>query len=68
LQQAKNLAPSGKVDADTWNALLSDNAAPPLTSYTIAQNDVDGPFAKRIPSDLEKMSELQGLSYKTPQE
>ena len=64
----KIFAPSGKVDADTWNALFSDNAAPPLTSYTIAQNDVDGPFAKRIPSDLEKMSELQGLSYKTPQE
>ena len=27
-----------------------------------------GPFAERIPSDLEKMSELQGLSYQTPQE
>jgi lipoprotein-anchoring transpeptidase ErfK/SrfK len=67
-QQATNLAASGKIDSDTWNALLSDNTAPPLTSYTIAEEDVAGPFAKRIPSDLEKMSELQGLSYKTPQE
>ena len=27
-----------------------------------------GPFDERIPSDLEKKSELQGLSYKSPQE
>ena len=67
-QQAKNLATSGKLDADTWNALLSDNTDPPLTSYTILQSDVAGPFDKRIPSDLENKSELQGLSYKTPQE
>jgi lipoprotein-anchoring transpeptidase ErfK/SrfK len=67
-QQAKNFAASGKLDADTWNALLSDNADPPLASYTILQSDVAGPFDKRIPSDLQEKSELQGLSYKTPQE
>ena len=67
-QQANNLAVSGKLDADTWNALLSDNTDPPLTSYTILQSDVAGPFDRRIPSDLEKKSELQGLSYKHPQE
>jgi hypothetical protein len=67
-QQTKNLAASGKLDADTWNALLSDNTDPPLTSYTILQSEVAGPFDKRIPSDLAKKSELQGLSYKTPQE
>jgi len=68
LQQANNLAVSGKIDADTWNALVSDNADPPLTSYTISESDVAGPFDKRIPSDLVEKSELQGLSYKTPQE
>ncbi len=67
-QQANNLAVSGKLDADTWNALLSENTDPPLTSYTISESDVAGPFAKSIPSDLEKKSELQGLSYKSPQE
>ena len=67
-QQTKNLAASGKLDADTWSALLSDNTDPPLTSYTILQSEVAGPFDKRIPSDLAKKSELQGLSYKTPQE
>jgi lipoprotein-anchoring transpeptidase ErfK/SrfK len=67
-QRTNNLAASGNIDADTWNALLSDNADPPLTSYTISESDVAGPFDKRIPSDLKKKSELQGLSYKTPQE
>jgi peptidoglycan hydrolase-like protein with peptidoglycan-binding domain len=67
-QQAKNRAASGKLDADTWNALFSDNTDPPLMSYTISQSDVAGPFDERIPPDLEKKSELQGLSYKTPQE
>ena len=67
-QQRKNLPASGKLDADTWNALLSDNTDPPLTSYTISENDVAGPFDRRIPSDLEKKSELRGLSYKTPEE
>jgi len=67
-QEAKNIAASGKLDADTWNALLSDNTDPPLTSYTILQRDLAGPFDELIPSDLEKKSELQGLSYKSPQE
>jgi peptidoglycan hydrolase-like protein with peptidoglycan-binding domain len=67
-QQAKNLAASGKLDPETWNALLSGNTDQPLTSYTVSQSDLAGPFDERIPSDLEKKSELQGLSYKTPQE
>jgi peptidoglycan hydrolase-like protein with peptidoglycan-binding domain len=43
-QQAKNFAASGKLDASTWNALISDNTDPPLTSYTISESDVAGPI------------------------
>jgi len=67
-QQAKNLAASGKIDTDTWNAFLSENTDASLMSYSISESDVAGPFAERIPGDLQKKSELQGLSYKTPQE
>ncbi len=67
-QQANNLAASGKIDADTWNALVEGNTAPPLTSYTIAQDDVAGPFDKSIPTKLEQIAEFPGLSYKSPQE
>jgi lipoprotein-anchoring transpeptidase ErfK/SrfK len=66
-QRANNLA-TGSIDADTWKALVADNNAPPLTSYTIAQDDVAGPFAKRIPTDLQQMAKLPGLSYKNSQE
>lgn len=66
-QQAHNLA-AGRIDSDTWNALLADNGAPPLISYTIGQDDVAGPFAKRIPTNLQQMAKLPGLSYENPQE
>jgi lipoprotein-anchoring transpeptidase ErfK/SrfK len=66
-QQTNNLA-TGTIDADTWNALVAQTDAPPLTAYTIAQDDVAGPFAKGIPSNLQKMADVPGLSYKTPQE
>ena len=67
-QQANSLAASGKIDADTWHALSEGNDAAPLTSYTISQDDVAGPFDKRIPKKLEQLADLPGLSYKSPQE
>ena len=67
-QAANNLDATGKIDGDTWSALVSNNTAPSLTSYTITQQDVAAPFAKRIPTDLRQMAELAGLSYKNPQE
>lgn len=67
-QQANNLDETGKIDADTWSALVEGNTAAPLTAYTISQDDVAGPFDKRIPQKLEQLAELPGLSYKNPQE
>jgi lipoprotein-anchoring transpeptidase ErfK/SrfK len=67
-QQANNLSPTGKIDDATWSALAEGNAAPPLTSYTISQDDVAGPFEKRIPKQLQQLAELPGLSYQNPQE
>ena len=67
-QQANNLASTGKVDADTWNALTANVSEPVLKPYTITEADVAGPFEKRIPGGLEQASKLQGLSYKDPVE
>ena len=67
-QQANNLNATGKIDTATWNALLEGNSAAPLTSYTISQDDVAGPFEKRIPKELKQLAELPGLSYQDPQE
>lgn len=67
-QAANHLTATGRIDGDTWSALASDSTAPALTSYTITQKDVAGPFIKRIPADLKQMAKLSGLAYKNPQE
>lgn len=38
-------------------------ALEPLTTYTITDQDVSGPFAERIPSDLVEQSKLPSLTY-----
>jgi len=67
-QQTNNLAATGKIDAETWKALSEGNDAAPLISYNISQDDVAGPFNKRIPHELDQLADLPGLSYKSPQE
>jgi lipoprotein-anchoring transpeptidase ErfK/SrfK len=61
-QQAKGLADSGGVlDPATLQALGGERA--PTTTYQITAEDVAGPFAKAIPTDLMKQGELDALSY-----
>ncbi|MGC2077397.1 MAG: L,D-transpeptidase [Xanthobacteraceae bacterium] len=67
-QQANDLNATGKIDANTWNALASNVSEPALLFYTISDADVAGPFDKRTPSNLDEMAKLQGLSYKNPSE
>jgi len=67
-QQANDLEVTGKIDADTWNALTSNFSEAVLTSYTTSDEDVAGPFDKRTARNLDEMAKLQGLSYKEPLE
>jgi lipoprotein-anchoring transpeptidase ErfK/SrfK len=67
-QQANNLPPTGKIDGDTWNALAARLTGPVLKRYTISEEDVVGPFDKRVPRGLEQMARLPGLSYRSPLE
>jgi hypothetical protein len=62
-QEINGLAVTGNLDADTWNKLASTDAAPVLKPYTISDADVAGPFTKVIPTQLEAMARLSGLSY-----
>jgi peptidoglycan hydrolase-like protein with peptidoglycan-binding domain len=52
-QQANDLNVTGKIDPDTWKVLASNVSEPMLVSYTISNEDVVGPFDKRIPSNLD---------------
>lgn len=65
-QQSNYLDPTGKLDDDTWSALVADDGDPAITSYTISENDIAGPFDKRVPHDLNQMASLSGLSYRDP--
>jgi lipoprotein-anchoring transpeptidase ErfK/SrfK len=45
-----------------------DIAAEPLTTYTITDHDVAGPFIDSVPQDLMDQSKLPALSYTSPLE
>jgi lipoprotein-anchoring transpeptidase ErfK/SrfK len=65
-QQINGLPVSGDLDAATWGALKRDGA-PVLKAYTITLADAAGPFSRAIPSNLEAMARLPGLSYTSAQ-
>jgi lipoprotein-anchoring transpeptidase ErfK/SrfK len=65
-QQPQGLAPSGKLDADTWRRLAGSDDVPALVDYQIRDDDVKGPFTPRVPGRLEEMSGLEHLDYTGP--
>jgi len=68
LQNARRIPASGQPDCDTWHALGGDHAEPSVTSYTITDDDVKGPFTAEIPRELVKQASLEALAYRSPLE
>lgn len=63
-QHAQGLSESGVIDEQTRERLGTNGGnVTPLTSYSIRQVDVAGPFAAAIPADLEAQSKLEMLGY-----
>ena len=60
-QRKAGLTPSGTLDAATWKALNADSADV-LITYTIAPEDVAGPF-QSIPEDMADKAKLPALGY-----
>ncbi len=60
-QKARQLSPTGVIDAATWAALESDRA-PILSTYTITAADAIGPFAT-IPPKMADKAKLSALGY-----
>jgi lipoprotein-anchoring transpeptidase ErfK/SrfK len=60
-QQANGLSASGRIDADTWQALRGAGDQV-LTAYTVTEQDAAGPFVK-IPADMMERAQLQRLGY-----
>jgi lipoprotein-anchoring transpeptidase ErfK/SrfK len=65
-QRKKGLAANGTMDDATWAALNADSADA-LTTYTIADADVAGPFLP-IPEDMAAKAKLAALGYSSAAE
>jgi lipoprotein-anchoring transpeptidase ErfK/SrfK len=63
-QKSHGLKGTGSVGPETWQALNADSA-PAVQQYTIAPEDVAGPFQK-IPTDMMEQSKLPALGYESP--
>jgi lipoprotein-anchoring transpeptidase ErfK/SrfK len=60
-QQAKGIDATGAMNEATWKSLNADSADA-LTTYTIADADVAGPF-QAIPEDMAEKAKLPALGY-----
>lgn len=67
-QESRGLSSSGRVDRETWAALVEvAGEAPVLTRYEISADDVKGPFAE-VPDDMQAKAKLPRLGYASPLE
>lgn len=65
-QAMKGLPKTGKMDQDTWNALIQgvDSDQPVLMSYTITKNDNAYKYTQ-LPGGYEAKSKLKALNYQS---
>jgi lipoprotein-anchoring transpeptidase ErfK/SrfK len=68
VRAANNIAAAGAADCDTWQALGGDAAEPALTSYVVADEDVNGPYEPDIPEETPAQAALPALEYRSPLE
>ena len=59
---AKDLQTQGGLNEQVWQALTTSQD-PVVKEYTISDDDLRGPFAKKIPAKMETMKELPALAY-----
>lgn len=63
-----DLKTDGELDDEVWAKLNEGSPEPVLTEYTIAEEDVKGPFVERIPDKLDQQADLERLAYTGPEE
>jgi lipoprotein-anchoring transpeptidase ErfK/SrfK len=65
--EARQLPVSDAVTDDVWTALRADDR-PVTMTYAITEQDVAGPFLKKLPSRMEDMKELTKLGFTSARE
>jgi hypothetical protein len=59
---------TNKFTQELWQKLISMSDQSALVDYTISDDDLRGPFAKKIPEKMEDMKDLPSLPYRNPKE
>jgi len=65
--EAQQLPSSDAPTEDAWKALRTDDR-PVTTNYTLAEQDVAGPFLPKLPSKMEDMKDIPKLSFTSSRE
>ncbi|MET4390706.1 lipoprotein-anchoring transpeptidase ErfK/SrfK [Bradyrhizobium sp. F1.4.3] len=65
--EARQLPSSDALTEDVWKALQVDDR-PVTATYTIAGQDVAGPFLRKLPSKMEDMKDIPKLGFTSPRE
>jgi len=60
---ARGLKADRQVTPEVWSQLTATSSDPVLMEYTIAGEDVKGPFLEKVPSKMEDMRGLDRLAY-----
>lgn len=66
-QRANGLKVTGKVSGELLKKLIDADGKPIMQTYTISEDDVNGPFVD-VPSSMTEMAKLETLAYETPLE
>lgn len=64
----QGLPETAGLSEELWQKLVATSQDPILTEYVITEDDVRGPFAKKLPTKMEDMKDLPALSYRGPRE
>jgi lipoprotein-anchoring transpeptidase ErfK/SrfK len=67
-QGRSGLTVTGHLDQATWDKLRAVDGAPVLVNRRVTEEEVAGPFVKRIPAKMEQQAKLKRLSYRNPAE
>jgi lipoprotein-anchoring transpeptidase ErfK/SrfK len=66
--EANSLVADKMLTPEIWKMLSGISRDPVVTEYVITDDDVKGPFLKKIPAKMEAMKNLKALNYSSPRE
>ncbi|WBL82236.1 L,D-transpeptidase family protein [Bradyrhizobium xenonodulans] len=66
--EARQLPSSDVLTEDVWKAMMQADGRPVMATYTVMEQDVAGPFLRKLPSKMEDMKEIPKLGFTSPRE